>query len=179
MTMSPGVRPPAGRQPLLWIAGACFAVGLILSGIFLVPLVGAMPHEPLPLGDGVVHLTDDGLTISTTALGQTPICQAKDAAGADIALMPPHKRENYSVDGPSYYVIAHSRSAVPAQTVTVTCTNADNTIPYFVGDRAAVDTLFAALIRAFGSFALAALIGITLILINRTQQRRARYPQTP
>jgi hypothetical protein len=178
MRLPPAAPTPANRRPLLWIAGACFAVGMILSGIFLIPMVAAMPHEPVPLGDGVVRLTHDGLTISTTAQGQTPTCQAKDAAGADIALKPPLKHENYSVGGPSYYVIAHSRAAVPPQAVTVTCTNADNTIPYYVGDRAAVDTMIPALVKAFGSFGGGALIGIILIVVDRSRRRRTLYPRS-
>jgi hypothetical protein len=174
MTMPPGVRPPLSRRPLLWIAVACFAAGLVVSGIFISQLVSAVPHEPMPLGDGVIRLDYDGLTISTTARGQIPSCQAKDATGADIPLKGPLKRENYSVGGPSYYVIAHSRSAVPPQTVTVTCTNADNTIPYYVGDRAAVDSMLPAFAKALGSFALATLIGIALIIIDLIRRRRAR-----
>ncbi|WP_020392369.1 hypothetical protein [Kribbella catacumbae] len=174
MTLHPGVQPAVNRRPLLWIAIACFAVGLVVSGIFMSRLATVMPHEPVPLGDGVIRLNHDGLTISTTALGQTPSCQAKDATGADIPLKAPLKRENYSVSGPSYYVIAHSKSAVPPQTVTVTCTNADKTIPYYVGDRAAVDKMFPVIARAVGIFALASLLSITLIIIDVTRRRQAR-----
>lgn len=174
MTMHPGIRPPMSRRPLLWIAVACLAVGLVVSGISILRVVRTMPYEPVPLGDGVIRLNHDGLTISTTALGQTPSCQAKDATGADIPLKAPLKRENYSVGGPSYYVIAHSRSAVPPQTVTIICTNADNTIPYYVGDRAAVDTMLPAVASALGSFALGTLLSVMLISIDLTRRRRAR-----
>lgn len=174
MSVYPEVRPAASRRPLLWIAVACFAVGLAVSGIFISRLVTVQPHEPVPLGDGVVRLNHDGLTISTTARGQTPSCQAKDATGADIPLKGPLRRENYSVGGPSYFVIAHSRSAVPPQTVTVTCTNAGNAIPYYVGDRAAVDTMLPTLARALGSFAVGTLISIALIIIDLIRRRRAR-----
>ncbi|MEV8377148.1 hypothetical protein AB0P21_30685 [Kribbella sp. NPDC056861] len=174
MSMSPGVRTPVSRRPLLWIAAACFAIGIVVSGIFMMPMLGMIPHEPVPLGDGVVQLEYEGLTISTTARGQTPTCQAKDATGADIPLKGPLKRENYSVSGPSYYVIAHSRSPIPPQTVTVTCTNADNTIRYYVGDRASVDTMLPALVKALGSFGLAMLISIALVVIDVVRRRRAR-----
>jgi hypothetical protein len=173
MTVQPGARPPFSRRPLLWTAIAFFAAALVLSSIFIMQMVSAMPTEPVPLGDGTVRLDRDGLTISTTARGQTPSCQAKDATGADIPLKGPLKRENYSVDGPSYYVIAHSRSPVPPQTVTVTCTNADNTIPYYVGDRASVDKMIPALIKAFASFILAVLIGSAFIRIEQLRHRRA------
>ncbi|MEV6414116.1 hypothetical protein [Kribbella sp. NPDC051718] len=175
MTVQPGPRPPFSRWPLMWTAIAFFAAGLVLSSIFLLQMMSVMPTEPAPLGDGLVQLDRDGLTISTTAQGQTPSCQAKDATGADIPLKNPLKRENYSVDGPSYYVIAHSRTPIPPQTVTVTCTNADNTIPYYVGDRAAPDKMFAALIKAFASIIVAVLIGSAFIRVEQLRHRRAGF----
>jgi hypothetical protein len=175
MTVQPGPRPPFSRRPLLWIAIVFFAAGLAATTLFGLQAVNGMPTEPAPLGDGVVQLDRDGLTIATTAQGQTPTCQAKDASGADIPLKGPLSGETYPVDGPRYYIIAHSRSPVPPQIVTVTCANADNTIPYYVGDRFAIDKIVRSFITAAASFTLAVLLGSALIRIEQLRHRRAGF----
>ncbi|TDD61905.1 hypothetical protein E1263_05830 [Kribbella antibiotica] len=164
------------RRPLLWSGIGCFVLGQVVAGFFGLELFENEPHEPVPLGNGVVQLDRPGLTISTTAQGQDVRCQAKDASGADIALKLPTKRENYTAEGfTTYYVIAHSRTTVPPQAVTVACDNADEPLPLYVGDRAdVIETMLPAVVKAFAAFALTTVAGVGLIVTDVVRRRRRR-----
>ncbi|TDD46212.1 hypothetical protein E1263_36990 [Kribbella antibiotica] len=159
--------------------GALLVVGLVASAFFVLQLVSDQPREPAPPGNGgVVQLRHDGLTISTTAVRQDADCSANDATGADIPLEVPSRPELITggTTKRKYHVIAHSVVAVPPQAVTVTCTNAGDTIAYFVGDRAARAAIFRLplLVQAAGLFGVGTLIAVTLIAVELIRRRRAR-----
>ena len=59
MSTYPG-QPPAAKKTLIWIAIACFVIGVVLTGFFVWRIVVTAPRTPQPIESGVVHLDKDG-----------------------------------------------------------------------------------------------------------------------
>jgi hypothetical protein len=166
---------PERPRPVLTIVGAgIVAVGIVVSGFFMVQLVRGMPGSPAPVDGEPVVLQRVGLTIFSTDRDAVQSCTAKDASGNEIALEVPARHEQWDDAGDMYYVVAHSVERVPAQIVQVACTE-ENT-SYFVGQRQSADMFVGPLARTLGSFFVPAVIGVVLIVIDQVRRRRSPSP---
>ena len=99
------------------------AVGLVVSGFFMMQLMQAVPGSPTPVDGRPVRLDGVGLTVFSTTRDAGQSCTAKGADGNEIALEEPSRHEQWDDAGDLYYVVAHSVDEVPAQTVEVVCAN--------------------------------------------------------
>lgn len=166
---------PATKAPVLTLVGSgIVAVGIVVSGFFMMEIVRNIPNSPTAVDGRPVALDRVGLTIFSTAQGAEQSCTAKDASGNEIALEVPSWQEKWDDAGDLYYVVAHSTTRVPAQTVTVACT--DENTSYFVGQRQSADMFVGPLVRIFASFFAPAAIGVVLIVVDQVRRRRRASP---
>jgi hypothetical protein len=168
------VQPPVRRsRPVLTFVGVGFiVVGLIVSAFFVQDLMRAIPSAPARVDGRPIALDGDGLTIFSTSKDAAGSCTAKDADGSPIALEKPSRHEQWDAGDALYYVVAHSVEKVPAQTVTVACTDAGTS--YFVGKRHTADVFLKPALSALAAFAVPAVIGAALIIVDQLRRRRAR-----
>ena len=158
-------------RPVLTLVGAALvAVGLVVSGFFMMQMLRDFPESPTPVDGSPVAFERVGLTIFSTDPHAAQSCTAKDASGNDIALKRPSRGEKFDDAGDLYYVVAHSVERVPAQTVQVVCT--DEGANYFVGQRQSADMFVGPLVRTLGSFFGPAAIGVVLIVVDQVRRRR-------
>jgi hypothetical protein len=158
-------------RKLGWAGIGCFVLAFVVSGYFVVQLVGSIPNAPTPVGNGPVRLDGVGLTIFASDKGAGQSCTAKDASGAAIALQEPARSEQWDDAGDVYYVVAHSVEKVPAQTVEVVCTNESAT--YFAGRRHTAETFLGPALTGLGAFAVFGALGTVLIVIDQLRRKRA------
>jgi hypothetical protein len=154
-----------------WAGIGCFVLAVVVSGYFVVQLVGAIPGAPTPIANGPVQLDGVGLTIFAAEKGAGQSCTAKDASGTAIALTEPSRSEQWDDAGDMYYVVAHSVEEVPAQTVEVRCTNESAT--YFAGRRHTAATFLGPALSGLGAFAVFGALGTVLIVIDQVRRKRA------
>ena len=178
MTSYPGPpsRPEPSRPPtrtLTRIAIGCFVLGLAVSSIFILRLVRNLPADPTSISDGPVRLEKEGLTVFASSPSPATSCLAKDEHGADIPLQRPSGSEQWAAAERTYYVVAHSTTKVPPQTVTVTCTDTTSDTTYYVGQRHTLGTFLAPALLAVGSFAVFFVIGTALIITDTIRRKRA------
>ncbi|WP_433167003.1 hypothetical protein [Kribbella sp. CA-247076] len=154
-----------------WIGVGCCVVAFVVSGYFLVQLMGTVPGSPAPVTDGPVRLDEPGLTIFASDRDALQSCTAKDASGTSIPLKEPSRSEQWDDAGDVYYVVAHSVQEIPAQTVEVTCT--DQNASYYVGRRHTADVFLGPALSALGSFFGLGALGAALIVIDQLRRKRA------
>ena len=161
-------------RPVLTLVGVgIVAVGIVLSGFFMVEVLRGFPESPVAVDGRAVVLERVGLTIFSTDQGAAQSCTAKDAGGNEIALKVPSHQEKWDDAGDLYYVVAHSAERVPAQTVVVACT--DENSNYFVGQRQSADMFVMPVVKAAGSFFIPAAIGVVLIIVDQVKRRRRSH----
>ncbi len=154
-----------------WAGIGCFVLAFVVSGYFVVQLVGAIPGAPTPVGNGPVRIDGVGLTIFSSEKGAGQSCTAKDASGTAIALEEPSRSEQWDDAGDVYYVVAHSVDEVPAQTIEVVCTNESAT--YFVGRRHTAGIFLGPALTGVGAFAVFGALGTVLIVVDQLRRKRA------
>ncbi|WP_350278033.1 hypothetical protein [Kribbella sp. HUAS MG21] len=163
--------PVRQSRPVLTFVGVgLVVVGLVISAFFLQDLLRALPSSPTRVDGRPVTLDGAGLTIFSTTKNATGSCTATDAQGSPIALEKPSRHEQWDAGDALYYVVAHSVAEVPAQTVTVACT--DTEAAYFVGRRHTADVFLKPALSALVAFFVPAAIGAGLIAVDQVRRRR-------
>ena len=100
-------QPRSETPPVLTVVGAgIVALGLVVSGYFLMQLMQAIPGSPTPVDGRPVRLDGVGLTVFSTSRSAGQSCTAKGADGNEIALKAPSRHEQWDDAGDRYYVVA-------------------------------------------------------------------------
>ena len=175
MSTYPGQLAPA-KKTLTWIAIACFAIGVVLTGFFVWRIVVTAPRSPQPIENGVVHLNRDGLTIYSSVPVPAPPCEAKDSSGADVPLESPTGSETITINGESWYVIARSADTVPAGDFSISCADDQTSATYAVGPRMSVVAFVLSIFGAIGSFLIFFITGAVLLTVGIVKNRRRNRP---
>ncbi len=161
---------------MTWIAVACFVVGLAVSGFFVSRIVQNVPETPVAVESGPIQLEKEGLTVYASQPVLTPPCEAKDASGADILLDQPSASETITLNSRTYYVVAHSVSPVPPQSVTVSCTDGESNATYYAGPRMSVVSFVLSILGAIFAFVFFVIAGVVLLIVDATKRRRSKRP---
>ncbi|WP_329484644.1 hypothetical protein OG555_21115 [Kribbella sp. NBC_01484] len=175
MSTYPG-QPPAAKKTLIWIAIACFVIGVVLTGFFVWRIVVTAPRSPQPIESGVIHLKKDGLTIYASVPVPTPPCKAQDSSGADVPLKPPTGSETITINGDSWYVVARSVDPVPAGDYSISCTDDQTSATYAAGPGMSVGKFVLSIFGAIGSFLVFFILGGVLLTIGLVKNRRRNRP---
>lgn len=171
----PGQPAPA-KKTLIWIAIACFVIGLGLTGFFVFRIIGTAPKSPLSIESGVVHLDQEGLTIYASVPVPTPPCEAKDSTGADVPLKDPTGSEQITLNGETWYVVARSVDPVPAGDYSISCADDETSATYAAGPRSSVVAFVLSIFGAIGSFVIFGILGTVLLILGIIRNRRRKNP---
>jgi hypothetical protein len=175
MSTYPG-QPPAAKKTLIWIAIACFVIGVVLTGFFVWRIVVTAPRSPQPIESGVIHLAKDGLTIYSSVPVPTPPCKAQDSAGTDVPLKPPTGSETITINGETWYVVARSVDPVPAGDYSISCTDDQTSATYAAGPAMSVGKFVLSIFGAIGSFLIFFITGAVLLTVGVVKNRRRNRP---
>ena len=176
MSTYPGQVAPKSKKTLIWLAIACFVVGLALTGFFVVRIVKTVPTTPQPIESGVVHLKDEGLTIYASVPVPRPPCEAKDAGGGNVLLEVPNGSEQITINSETWYVVARSVDAVPAGDYAISCRDDETAASYFAGPRMSVMAFVLSIFGAIGSLLLFGILGAVLLAVGIVRNRRNNRP---
>ena len=176
MSTYPGQRPAQAKKTLIWIAIACFAIGLVLTGFFVWRIVATAPRTPQSIENGVVHLEKEGLTIYASVPVLTPPCEAKGATGNDVPLKAASGSEQISINSETWYVVARSVGTVPAGDYSISCTDDETNATYSAGPRMSVLAFVLSIFGAIGSLLIFGILGAVLLTIGIVRNRRRNRP---
>jgi hypothetical protein len=171
-----GDAAPKSKRTLIWLAIACFVVGLGLTGFFVFRIVATAPTTPQPIETGAVHLKDEGLTIYSSVPVPRPPCEAKDSSGGDVPLEVPKGSEQISINSETWYVVARSVDAVPPGDYSISCRDEETAASYFAGPRMSVVDFVLAIFGAIGSLLLFGILGGVLLTVGIVKNRRRHRP---
>ena len=179
MSTYPGHAEPKKNKTLTWLAVAAFVIGLGLTGFFVYRIVTTAPRTPEPIGEGVVHLDKEGLTIYSSVPVLLPPCEAKTADGADVPLKPVTGSEQITVNSDTWYVVARSVETVPAGDYSISCTDDETGATYFAGPKMSVLAFVVSILGTVFSFLIFLGLGITFLTVAAVKNRRRNRPGPP
>ena len=188
MSTYPGQPAPAApkkAKPLTFIAIACFVMGAVAVGFFVVRIVQTAPRSPQPIENGVVHLKKEGLTVYASVPVLSPPCEATDSNGNDVPLKKPSGSETITINDDTWYVIAKSVETVPAGDYIISCTDDETSATYAAGPKSSVGGFVVSIFGVVLSFIFFIGLGVVLLSIAllRTFGNNSRpaetFPGTP
>ncbi|MDX2974110.1 hypothetical protein [Kribbella solani] len=171
MSTYPG-QPAAPKKTLTWIAIACFALAVIVTGFFAWRIVVTAPRSPQPIAGGTVHLKKEGLTVYASVPALRPPCEAKDAAGNDVPLKGPSGSETITINGDSWYVVARSVRPAPAGDYTISCKDTESSATYAAGPRSSVVAFVVSILATILSFLIFVGLGVVFLVISLIRNHR-------
>jgi hypothetical protein len=156
---------------------ACFVVGAVLAAFFVVLIVRNAPSTPQPIGDGLVRLSKEGLTLWASEPDLTATCEVKAAGDVDVPLVADGS-ETIGINGVEWYLVARSAEPVPPGEYVVSCIADDTDATFAAGPRSSILTFVLAILGVVFSLLIFIALGAILLAVGARRRRKNKPGNT-